>query len=201
MDRRRCTTWRCTKSRTRWDSVSSGATSSSTPSLGGGDPVTPPPDTHFDGANAIAAFDDAGGTDYQGQKVPVENERGGSGARDAHWRKSVMGSELMTFALSGDGEFSAITIQSMADLGYVVDDSVADDYTVADITGQARTLGAPGERQHRHCIVHPPTDIRFVPETRPVMLPPSAIQLRAIDGSLEQIVRPSRARTESDSDE
>ena len=138
------------------------------PSLVRGQPVTPPPDTHFAGSNAIAAFDDAGGTSYEGAKVPVENAQGGSGAQDKHWRKSVMGSELMTPTLGGSAAFSAITIQSMADLGYSVDDSVADSYTVTDLSGQARVLAAEENQTPRpRCVVLPLADARAVPETKP----------------------------------
>ena len=98
-----------------------------------GFPITPEPDTHFSGAKAIAAFNAAGGTSYSGAKVPVENAFGGSGSLDSHWRESVLDTELMTPFL-GEEEvafpFSAITIQSMADIGYRVDDSQADAYTL-----------------------------------------------------------------------
>jgi len=158
------------------------------PSLRDGEPVTPPPDTHFAGTNAIAAFNDAGGTNYQGMKVPVENERGGSGSQDSHWRKSVMGSELMTYTTGTSASFSAVTIQSMADLGYSVDDSVADSYTVANIAGQ--TLDAQeGEPLAGYCVIHRPTAIEFVPEPGTVTLPSSAIQMEVID-PIEPEVKP-----------
>ena len=76
-------------------------------------------DQHFNGPLAIAAFDAAGGRDYSGAKVPVEG---------GHWRGSVFGDELMT--PTGTGALSAITVQSLADLGYVVDITQADPYTL-----------------------------------------------------------------------
>ena len=99
-----------------------------------GDPslaATGEADTHFAGALAIAAFDEAGGTSYTGKKVPVEN-RAGPGSGDAHWRQTVFRTELMTpYASVGvPDELSAITIQSLADLGYTVDVSLADPYTL-----------------------------------------------------------------------
>ena len=88
-------------------------------------------DTHFAGVAAIAAFDAAGGTAYTGgAKVPVENQLG-AGSSDAHWRELVLELELMTPVLS-TGEpnpLSAITIESLADLGYTVDSSGADPFT------------------------------------------------------------------------
>ena len=80
--------------------------------LGGGD-------EHFNGPLAIAAFDDAGGRDYAGAKVPVFAP---------HWTVPLRG-ELMY----GDRyklELSAITVQSLADLGYGVDVTQADPYTL-----------------------------------------------------------------------
>ena len=76
-------------------------------------------DTHFNGPLAIAAFNDAGGRDYTGKKVPVSG---------GHWRRPVLSGELM---VSGGGAaLSAITVQSMADLGYGVDVTQADPYTL-----------------------------------------------------------------------
>ena len=76
-------------------------------------------DQHFNGPLAIAAFDAAGGQNYAGAKVPVEG---------GHWRGSVFGDELMT--PTGTGAISAITVQSLADLGYGVDINQADAYTL-----------------------------------------------------------------------
>lgn len=89
-------------------------------------------DAHFVGPLAIAAFDAAGGTDYAGgAKVPVEN-LGGAGSANLHWRGSVLGGELMRplNRLGVPETLSAITIQSMADLGYIVDVSLAEPYTL-----------------------------------------------------------------------
>ena len=80
-------------------------------------------DPHFSGPLAIAAFDDAGGQNYTGAKVPVEPD-------GAHWRYPVLSGELM--GGGRDRNLSAITIQALADLGYVVDVSQADPYTLPD---------------------------------------------------------------------
>ena len=102
-------------------------------------------DTHFAGALAIEAFDDAGGTAYTGgAKVPVENQ-GNRGRADSHWRESVLGSELMTPTINGrSSPLSAITIQSLADLGYRVDVSLADPYRLSDAAAPAANITAPG---------------------------------------------------------
>lgn len=90
-------------------------------------------DPYFTGPSARMAFASAalapGG--FSGNAVPVENN-GGPGTRDAHWREVVMGNELMTgFLNNGINPLSAVTIASLRDQGYVVDDSGADAYTFA----------------------------------------------------------------------
>ena len=83
-------------------------------------------DTHFNGPRATAAFNSAGGRNYPGPKVPAQREIG------AHWRGSVFQTELMIPSLTGRGWLSAITVQSLADLGYSVDVTQADPYTLPD---------------------------------------------------------------------
>ena len=92
----------------------------------------PNADTHFTGPLATRAFERAGGRNYRGGAiVPVENG-GERGSADSHWRESVLGNELMTpFLSAGIEPFSAITIESMADLGFSVDPTVADNYRVS----------------------------------------------------------------------
>ena len=90
-------------------------------------------DTHFPDAATVAAFDAAGGAAWtEGTKVPVENAEEN---RDIHWRGDVLGHEIMsswyTMGMPGDNPpLSAITVQAMAALGYVVDVSMADPYTL-----------------------------------------------------------------------
>lgn len=87
-------------------------------------------DTHFTGPLAIARFDEVGGKDYPGAKVPVEN-LGGGGTRNGHWRESVFGSELLTgyYNPGVTNPFSVVTIASMEDLGYAeIDYDVAEPY-------------------------------------------------------------------------
>ena len=92
-------------------------------------------DTYFSGELAIQAFNAAGGEDYSGNKVPVVfGDLGGCSAGD-HWRDDVFrgldrqfGAEVMEPTIEREQALSAITIQSLADLGYVVDVSRADPY-------------------------------------------------------------------------
>ena len=89
------------------------------------------PDTRFAGPAATAAFDEIGGDIYEGAVVPVENnllERAGS--VDAHWRSTVLRREIMAPSGNSQSAFSIVTIASMEDLGYEVDYSAADRYTL-----------------------------------------------------------------------
>ncbi|MXW56479.1 MAG: hypothetical protein F4Z59_07385 [Gemmatimonadales bacterium] len=86
-------------------------------------------DTHFAGAKAIRAFDEVGGAAYaRGAKVPVENMGTRSGSDDSHWRKSVFGNELMNPSVEASMPLSAVTVASLADLGYAVRMDLADAY-------------------------------------------------------------------------
>lgn len=83
----------------------------------------------FVGANAQEVFGviiDAGGP----TPVPVANT-GGPGTREGHWRESVFGNELMTgFLNDGPNPLSVLTVASLADLGYAVNEEVADRFSL-----------------------------------------------------------------------
>lgn len=84
----------------------------------------------FTGPLAVAEYNALFGG--QATAVPVENA-GGNGTRDAHWRESTFGNELMT-GYVGPGvnlPLSRLTIASLADLGYQVNMSAADPYRLA----------------------------------------------------------------------
>jgi hypothetical protein len=97
-------------------------------------------DTHFPGPSAIAAFNAIGGSAYAaGQKVPVENREGGIGTRDSHWRLAVMENELMTgFLTAGSSPLSRVTIASLEDLGYEVDEQAADAFSIGPFPSPPR---------------------------------------------------------------
>jgi hypothetical protein len=97
---------------------------------GGANPCTTDP--HFTGTRAIGAFDDLGGAGYSaGAKVPVENS-GGAGTQDGHWRESVLDNELMTGYLNSGrpNPLSTLSVASLLDMGYQVDYSAADAFTI-----------------------------------------------------------------------
>ncbi len=82
----------------------------------------------FTGTNAKKQFGILKGTGPAA--VPVENT-GGPGTANSHWRESVFGNELMTgFVGSVGNPLSRMTVASLKDLGYVVDFSKADPYTL-----------------------------------------------------------------------
>ena len=82
-------------------------------------------DGHFAGPLAVAAFDAAGGEAYVGGKVPLEDQ---IPVLNIHWRKRVIPGDIM--APGGGSLLTAITIQTLADLGYEVDVTKADPYTL-----------------------------------------------------------------------
>lgn len=87
---------------------------------------------------AAACVNDHGGAAVcTGNAVPAENCLNldpslscGAGTVDSHWRESVFQNELMTGYLQGANPLARMTIQSLADLGYTVDLSFAEAYTV-----------------------------------------------------------------------
>ena len=100
-------------------------------------PTAPGPDTHFNGPAAITAFNTAGGASRtSGAKVPVQNV-GNAGSINGHWRETTMDRELMTPFLDGGvpNPLSIVTVESLADLGFVVDSSPADNYSVPTPNG------------------------------------------------------------------
>jgi hypothetical protein len=89
-------------------------------------------DARFLGSRARAACADlhAGGSNCA-TTVPVHSADG-AGSKFSHWRESLFTNELMTpFLTSGATPMSAMTIQSLADLGYVVSTSTAQPFTVS----------------------------------------------------------------------
>ena len=144
------------------------------------DPVDEDRDTHFTGARALTAFDAAGGTAYSGQPVPVENT-GGSGSRDGHWRESVFGSELLSPSVApGQTQpLSAITIEALADMGYRVDASRAEPYTLPGLAPLfAPPAGEADPSAAGACRVIPGGTA--VDDGRPLVAPPDRVTVRPL---------------------
>ncbi|MBK5096886.1 MAG: PKD domain-containing protein [Gemmatimonadetes bacterium] len=102
------------------------------------DPTDPAPatinDTWFSGTAGTAAFNAIGGAGYTGGAiVPLENDNVtyGTGSLNGHWRESVFSVELMSPAIGfGSNPLSVVTSESLVDLGYVVNSSGADAFTL-----------------------------------------------------------------------
>lgn len=101
-------------------------------------------------ATAACANDLGGGAVCVGS-VPAENCLDlavdvvcGPGTRNSHWKESTFRTELMTGYAGATNPLSRMTIQGLADLGYTVDPSVADAYTVPTLL-MASSRAAEGE--------------------------------------------------------
>ncbi|MGK2963005.1 MAG: leishmanolysin-related zinc metalloendopeptidase [Gemmatimonadaceae bacterium] len=83
----------------------------------------------YTGTLGVAACIAIGGAAVCPTHIPVENQ-GGAGTIDSHWRESVFVTELMTGFLGSVNPLSAMSIQSLGDIGYVTNQSAADPYTI-----------------------------------------------------------------------
>jgi hypothetical protein len=99
---------------------------------GGGSCSAPAANPTFSGLAARAAFYGSvtDGSAFTGTPIPIENT-GGCGTAYSHWRKTTFGPELLTgFLTMGVATpLSAMTVQSLRDVGYVVNDAPADTYS------------------------------------------------------------------------
>jgi hypothetical protein len=90
----------------------------------------------FSGKAAIAAYKTLRGAG-RAVRVPVENI-GGPGTAGGHWRETVFRNELMSGFIAAPGNpMSAVTVGSLQDLGYTVDASAAEPFTLPDLLSLA----------------------------------------------------------------
>lgn len=89
-----------------------------------------------------ACVSDHGGVNACATAVPVEDCRNlgsqpcGAGTINSHWKESIFATELMSgFLNTGLNPFSRMTIQSLADMGYGVDNTQDNEYNIP--AGQA----------------------------------------------------------------
>lgn len=103
----------------------------------------------FTGSSARGAFLASGGALYGGTPVPVE-VHGETGTIGNHWPATVFGAELMTAGLGSSDRppLSIVTVASLEDLGYGVDYSAADSFSI----------GAPVSRSH---VANPLWDLSY----------------------------------------
>jgi len=98
--------------------------------------------------------------------VPVENT-GGAGTKNSHWRESVFSNELMTgFVASPPNPMSRLTVASLKDLGYVVDLSKAEPYSLPSHLKMAES----------GLLVAAQADRGTVLPTVPMILPPESVR-------------------------
>jgi Leishmanolysin len=97
----------------------------------------------FTGKNAKKEYGTLRGTGPTA--VPVENT-GGPGTANSHWRETVFRNELMTGFVAGPpNPMSRLTVASLKDLGYVVDLTKAEAYSLPNLLqlAESAALGAP----------------------------------------------------------
>ena len=98
------------------------------------------PDTFYSCPKARTQFNAVGGTNYTGNKVPLQNT-GGDGIWNIHWRESVMDTELMTpYIVTVNGStapLSVVTVGQFEDIGHVVNYAAADPYVLPGTTDAA----------------------------------------------------------------
>jgi leishmanolysin len=117
----------------------------------------------FTGRNAKREFGRLKGT--APLVVPVENT-GGPGTRDGHWRESVFKNELMSgFIAAPNNPLSKMTVASLKDLGYVVNMSAAEPYTLPNLQLMAERGLLVAEAEHGHAL----------PVFAPKILPPESL--------------------------
>jgi hypothetical protein len=87
------------------------------------------PNVAYIGPGGIAGCKALGAVNTCATSVPVEGDQGGDGTINSHWDEHTFGNELMTgFLNGGTNPLSIMTIESLQDLGYVVNTADADTY-------------------------------------------------------------------------
>lgn len=98
-------------------------------------------DPRYVGVNGVEGYKQIGGPG-ESTDIPLANT-GGEGTENAHWRESTFGNELMTGeAAPGLNPLSIMTIKSLQDLGYIVNEDMAEVYNV--LSAQNNDLKAGG---------------------------------------------------------
>lgn len=107
---------------------------------------------HFTGTAAKKEYGALKGTGPT--PVPVENT-GGPGTVDSHWRETVFKNELMSgFIAATNNPLSRLTVASLQDLGYVVDLSAAEPYSLPDLQAMAEAglMAVHAHEEHPHAL-------------------------------------------------
>jgi len=116
----------------------------------------------FIGSQSKAAYATLRG-EIQPKNVPLEND-GGAGTAEGHWREVTFDNELMTGYIDpGDNPLSRLTIAALQDLGYQVNPSTADGYTLPTPGMSLFRLRSPARRFK--CPVKPAKPTRVPPKS------------------------------------
>ena len=98
----------------------------------------------FLGPRARATYGRLAKSDNQPADVPLENYRS-NGRYIEHWQQAIFHTELMTAVLEdGDNEICPVTVEAMADLGYVVNPDAAERKDI-DLVDPVSALFPPEE--------------------------------------------------------
>ena len=105
----------------------------------------------FTGAGAMAEYAELGRPVGRSGPVPVEDDFG-EGTKCGHWREAEFDNELMTGIIEEEGinPFSRMTIASLGDLGYAVDVSQGEPYSLPSCSPNCqalRTQSLPGHTE------------------------------------------------------
>jgi hypothetical protein len=99
--------------------------------------------------------------------VPVEN-LGGAGTADGHWREAVFKNELMSgFISAANNPLSRLTVASLQDLGYKVNLSAAETYSLPNLQLLAEKGLMLSAAPHAHAL----------PILAPKVLPPESLNV------------------------
>lgn len=109
----------------------------------------------YNGAAARQACIAAGGSVACANYVPVEGTPEPSGTRDSHWRENTFNTEMMTGYLDPTSPISGITIGGLKDLGFTVDESKADPYSMPPTGFLPTTANAAIRRDDWEHVVRP----------------------------------------------
>eukprot|EP00300_Choanocystis_sp_HF-7_P026952 c315_g1_i1.p1 GENE.c315_g1_i1~~c315_g1_i1.p1 ORF type:complete len:378 (-),score=35.24 c315_g1_i1:72-1205(-) len=97
------------------------------------------PNKYYTGAGGIE-----GQSKIQGTGKPIVEQQGGSGTAYGHWDEETYDNELMTGYAGGNEKMSLLTVLSLKDMGFTVDETKADAFTIPS----ART-GLRGEEEKK----------------------------------------------------
>jgi hypothetical protein len=87
----------------------------------------------FGGQGAMKEYRTLRGAGARRKRVPLENT-GGSGTADSHWRESIFRNELMSgFIGTAGNPLSRLTAASLQDLGYTVNITAAEPYSLPNL--------------------------------------------------------------------